>query len=255
MHLPMPEAVPDTAAQRAADRRRLQRALTASLAFVLLLTVCFAAQQGFDWRALAIAPRDWRGLAGVLTAPLLHATPEHLGGNAVSLLLLGTLAGTVYPRATLRALPLAWLGSGLAAWALGEPGSLHLGASGLAHGLTFLLLTLGLLRRDRPAIATAMIALFLYGGMLLTVLPHEPDVSWQAHLGGALAGVLAGLWLRHRDPRPPRRRYSWELEEPAAADDDALEPPRPAEVPVLWQRPTSAPSAVIPLHRKDERIH
>ena len=128
MHLPMPEAVPDSAAQRAADRRRLQRALTASLAFVLLLTVCFAAQQGFDWRALAIAPRDWRGLAGVLTAPLLHATPEHLGGNAVSLLLLGTLAGTVYPRATLRALPLAWLGSGLAAWALGEPGSLHLGA-------------------------------------------------------------------------------------------------------------------------------
>ena len=255
MHLPMPEAVPDSAAQRAADRRRLQRALTASLAFVLLLTVCFAAQQGFDWRALAIAPRDWRGLAGVLTAPLLHATPEHLGGNAVSLLLLGTLAGTVYPRATLRALPLAWLGSGLAAWALGEPGSLHLGASGLAHGLAFLLLTLGLLRRDRPAIATAMIALFLYGGMLLTVLPHEPDVSWQAHLGGALAGILAGLWLRHRDPRPPRRRYSWELEEPAAADDDALEPPRPVEVPVLWQRPTSAPPVVIPLHRKDERIH
>jgi hypothetical protein len=80
-------------------------------------------------------------------------------------------------------------------------------------------------------------------------------VSWQAHLGGALAGVLAGLWLRHRDPRPPRRRYSWELEEPAAADDDALEPPRPVEVPVLWQRPTSAPPVVIPLHRKDERIH
>src|SRR3546814_2062093 len=53
------------------------------------------------------------GLLGVLTAPLLHGSPAHLGGNAVSLLLLGTLAGAVYPRATIRALPLLWIGSGL----------------------------------------------------------------------------------------------------------------------------------------------
>src|SRR3569832_1002261 len=37
MHLPMPEPVADSPAQRTADRRRLQRALTASLAFVFLL--------------------------------------------------------------------------------------------------------------------------------------------------------------------------------------------------------------------------
>jgi len=253
MHLPMPETLPDSPAQRAADRRRLQRALTASLAFVLLLTVAFAAQQAFDWRAFAIAPHRWSGLLGVLTAPLLHGSPEHLGANAVSLLLLGTLAGTVYPRATLRALPVVWIGSGLGAWWFGEPGTWHLGASGLTHGLMFLVLTLGLLRRDRPAIAAAMIAFFLYGGMLLTVLPHEPDVSWQAHLGGAISGLLAGWWWRASDPLPPRRRYSWELEEmePPAGDGDALEPPRPAQVPVLWQRPTSLASTVLPLHRRE----
>ena len=256
MHLPMPEPVADSPRQRAADRRRLQRALTASLAFVLLLTVAFAAQQAFDWRALAIAPHRWSGLLGVLTAPLLHGSPAHLGANAVSLLLLGTLAGTVYPRATLRALPLVWIGSGLGAWLLGEPGTWHLGASGLTHGLMFLMLTLGLLRRDRPAIAAAMIAFFLYGGMLLTVLPHEPGVSWQAHLGGAVAGILAAWWLRASDPLPPRRRYSWELEdEAAAARDDGLEPPRPAEVPVLWQRQQLPPAVVVPLRRKDEPIH
>ena len=256
MHLPMPEPVADSPRQRAADRRRLQRALTASLAFVLLLTVAFAAQQAFDWRALAIAPHRWSGLLGVLTAPLLHGSPAHLGANAVSLLLLGTLAGTVYPRATLRALPLVWIGSGLGAWLLGEPGTWHLGASGLTHGLMFLMLTLGLLRRDRPAIAAAMIAFFLYGGMLLTVLPHEPGVSWLAHLGGAVAGILAAWWLRASDPLPPRRRYSWELEdEAAAARDDGLEPPRPAEVPVLWQRQQLPRAVVVPLRRKDEPIH
>ena len=238
MHLPMPEPVADSPRQRADDRRRLQRALTASLAFVLVLTVAFAAQQAFDWRALAIAPHRWAGLLGVLTAPLLHGSPEHLGANAVSLLLLGTLAGTVYPRATLGALPLVWIGSGLAAWSLGEPGTWHLGASGLTHGRMFLMLTLGLLRRDRPAIAAAMIAFFLYGGMLLTVLPHEPGVSWQAHLGGALAGAIAALLFRHSDPPAPRRRYSWEVEPEAVAsrDEDELQLPRPHDVPALWRR-------------------
>src|SRR3546814_3288924 len=77
-----------------------------------------------------------------------------LGGNAVSLLLLGTLAGAVYPRATIRALPLLWIGSGLGAWLLGDAGSHHLGASGLGHGLLFLVFVLGLLRRDRASIAT-----------------------------------------------------------------------------------------------------
>jgi membrane associated rhomboid family serine protease len=246
MHLPMPEAVPDTPQQRSADRRRLQRALNASLAGVLLLAAVFAAQYGFDWRALAIAPHAWRGLVGILTAPLLHGSPEHLGANVVALLLLGTLAGTVYPRASVRALPLLWLGSGLGAWLLGDVGTRHLGASGVAHGLMFLVFGLGLLRRDRPAIAAAMIAFFLYGGMLLTVLPHEPGVSWQAHFGGALAGLLAAWLFRHSDPMAPRRRYSWELEDDAsaeadAASDDPLELPRPEVVPVLWTRTPPPP--------------
>jgi membrane associated rhomboid family serine protease len=238
MHLSTPATATDPRAQAAADRKRLQRALNASLAFVLLLTAMFAAQQVIDWQWLAVAPHAWRGLVGVLVAPLLHGSPEHLGANAVSLLLLGTLAGTVYPRATLRALPLLWLGSGLAAWTLGEAGTRHLGASGLSHGLMFLVFVLGLLRRDRPAIAAAMIAFFLYGGMLLTVLPHEPGVSWQAHLGGALAGSLAALLFRHSDPPAPRKRYSWEIEAdaPSPHDADELRLPRPDDVPVLWRR-------------------
>jgi len=238
MHLSTPATAIDPRAQAAADRKRLQRALNASLAFVLLLTAMFAVQQVIDWQWLAVAPHAWGGLVGVLVAPLLHGSPEHLGANAVSLLLLGTLAGTVYPRATLRALPLLWLGSGLAAWTLGEAGTRHLGASGLSHGLMFLVFVLGLLRRDRPAIAAAMIAFFLYGGMLLTVLPHEPGVSWQAHLGGALAGILAALLFRHSDPPAPRKRYSWELEAdaPSPRDGDELRLPRPDDVPVLWRR-------------------
>lgn len=241
MHLSDPVAPPDTPAQRARDRARLMRALNASLAFVLLLCAVFAAQFFFRFDALAIAPLRADGLLGIATAPLLHGSLAHLGANAVALLLLGTLAGSVYPRATLRALPLIWLAAGLGPWLLGEPESRHLGASGLTHGLMYLVLLLGLLRRDRPAVAAAMIAFLLYGGMLLTVLPREAGVSWQAHLGGAVGGVLSAWLLRRSDPLPPRKRYSWEVEEDLTERDDPLEPARPREVPVLWRR--EAPQA------------
>lgn len=245
MHLPQAELPPDTPAQRSADRRRLLGAFNAALAGVLLLCVCYAAQQAIDWASWAVIPGSVAGLRGILTAPLLHGSGAHLLMNALSLLALGTLAGIAYPKATVRSLPLLWLGSGLGAWLLGEPGSHHLGASGVAHGLGFLLFTLGLLRRDRAAIATGMLAFAFFGGMLLTIFPRELGVSWQSHLGGALAGVLSAFVFRRSDPLPPRRKYSWEIEEELALREQAqqqadergtFEPPSPAEVPVLWRR-------------------
>ena len=231
----------DAETQRRHDRRRLIRALNASLVLVLAMILVYSAQGSFDVARFAVQPLSVEGLLGLLTAPLLHGSVEHIAANGVALLMLGTLAGSVYPRATLWSLPLLWLGSGLGAWLLGDPGSRHLGASGVTHGLMFLVFVLGLLRRDRQAIATGMIAFFFYGGMLLTVLPHEPGISWQSHLGGALAGVLAAILFRKLDPALPRKRYSWEDEEENISPlDDELEPPAPREVPVLWNRAQSS---------------
>ena len=234
-----PPATPDTQSQQ--DRRRLRRALNASLGFVLLLAACYTAQHGIDWTFLTVTPWTLPGLLGLLTAPLLHGSVEHIVANGTALLLLGTLAGTVYPKATLRALPLLWLGSGLGAWLLGQPGSHHLGASGVTHGLMFLVFVLGLLRRDRAAIAAGMLAFMFYGGMLMTILPREAGVSWESHLGGALAGVIAAFLFRRSDPQPPRRKYSWEVEEElareqAALERDMYEQRAPQDVPVLWKR-------------------
>ena len=126
-------------------------------------------------------------------------------------------------------------------WLFGGSNSVHLGASGLTHGLMFLLFVLGLLRRDRAAIAAGMLAFAFYGGMLMTILPREAGVSWESHLGGALAGVIAAFLFRRSDPLPPRQKYSWEIEEEltqqqAALERDMYEPRAPQDVPVLWQR-------------------
>ena len=227
--------------QRLADRAKLRHALNASLGFVLLLAACFAAQQGFDWTFLSVTPRTLEGLLGLLGAPLLHGSVEHIVANSIALLMLGTLAGTVYPKATLRALPLLWIGSGLGAWLLGHAGSHHLGASGVTHGLGFLVFVLGLLRRDRAAIAAGMLAFLFYGGMLMTILPREAGVSWESHLGGALGGVIAAFLFRRADPQQPKPKYSWEIEEEIArqqgdAERAMYETQAPRDVPVLWNR-------------------
>ena len=247
----------DPAAQAQHDRRRFWRALNASLAGVAVLLACFTAQQQIDWRALAVAPQTAAGLIGILTSPLLHGSLKHLAANAGALMILGTLAGSVYPRTTVRALPLLWIGGGIGAWLLGNAGSHHLGASGFTHGLMFLVLGLGMLRRDRSAMAAGLIAILFFGSMLITVLPVEEGVSWQSHLGGAIAGLLAAALLRHADPPLPRKRYSWEDEDelpPDPALDESLETRAPDDIPVLWHRSDTSQERgkVIPFRRPDE---
>lgn len=258
MHIPDTAPPRDPNAQRVADRRRWLRAFNLSLASVLILLVVFWLQAHLDLRGWTVQPWSAEGLRGLLGAPLLHGSFEHLAANATSLLLLGTLAAGLYPRATARTLPLAWLGSGLGAWLLGEAGSFHLGASGVTHGLMFLVFFLGVLRRDRAAVAAAMIAFFLFGGMLMSVLPREVGVSWQAHLGGAVGGLVGALLWRRVDRAAARRQYSWEIEEEEAAREtaiehrDTLEPPSPDDVPVIWERPPEERGVVLPFRRRDQ---
>jgi membrane associated rhomboid family serine protease len=241
-----------------AIRARFHRALNLSLlAIVVLAAVFFLQMRGLDTQALSIVPQDPAHLLGIATAPLLHGSLGHLGANAFAVLILGTLAWTVFPRASWRALPLIWLGSGLGTWLIGTGGS-HIGASGVTHGLGFLVFALGLLRRDRPAIAASLIAFFFFGGMLVTVFPNEIGVSWEYHLAGAVSGVLAAVLWRRADPAPPRRRYSWEVEEEAraqaAAEAEGLEPPSPEEVPVIWQPPLRVRGVVLPFRRPGEPV-
>lgn len=202
----------------------MRRAFRASALATLLILVLQLLLAPVDIHLFTVEPRSLTGLWGLLFAPLLHGGWSHVLSNSIAVLMLGTLSGSVYPRATLRALPWMWLGSGLGAWLLGAPGEHHLGASGVTHGLMFLVFFLGILRRDRAAVAAAMIAFLVYGGMMMTIFPQESGVSWQSHLGGALAGLAAAVALRTADPLPLRRVYSWELEEDNDSDTDRVDP-------------------------------
>ena len=225
------------------DRTRIRYAILGAAGLVAGIWLAWlgAWLLGWDIDDLGIRPRELQGLTGILTAPFAHASFEHLMSNTLPLGLLSALMLYAYPRATRYALPLIWLASGLGVW-LWARSSVHVGISGITHGLMFFLFVMGLLRRDRLGVALALLVFFLYGGMLMTVLPREVDVSFEYHLAGAIAGVIGALALFRLDPQAPRKRYSWEdEEEPSAAAADELEPPRPADVPVLWRRPPRPP--------------
>ena len=230
------------------DRSRINYAVFSAVVLLVGIWLVWLGSWLLGWSMndLGIHPRHLRGLVGILSAPLAHASFEHLMSNTLPLALLATLTLYAYPRATQWALPMIWLLSGLGVWLFARD-SVHVGMSGINHGLMFFLFFTGLLRRDRLGVAIAMVVFFFYGGMLLTVLPREEHISFEYHLAGAVAGALAALLLFRLDPKPVRKRYSWEDEEDEeASGDPEFDLPRPDDVPVLWKRePESSEGARI----------
>ena len=145
------EALTPAAIQR--DRRRLETAFfwAAVLVAVLWLVKIAEWAAGAEFTALGLYPRAALGLIGLIGAPLVHGSLGHLMANSQPTLVLMTLAMYAVPRATFRALPLIWIGSGLLVWLFGRE-STHIGISGVTHGLMSFLFVLGAIRRDRVAI-------------------------------------------------------------------------------------------------------
>lgn len=148
-----------------------------------------------------IRAREIDGLGGIATAPFLHAGWDHLISNSLPFWVLGFLVLIGGLARWLVSSLISIVGSGLAAWALTPADTIIVGASGLIFGWLTYLLARGLWSRSVAQIAVAVAVLVVYGGLIWGVLPGGAGVSWQAHLGGAVGGVLAA-WVLHRRVTP-----------------------------------------------------
>jgi len=214
--------VPDPRYTHSAHSRALlSLAVRLAIGFVALLWLIHLMNWGMalDPQPFGVRPREWLGLVGLVTAPLVHGDFAHLVANSVPLAAVGSAMLFLYPHSALRVLPAVYLGPGLIVWLFGRD-SVHLGASGLVYGLVSYVFVAGLLRRDRRAIAASLLVILVYGSLAWGVLPIDPRVSWETHLAAAAIGVLMALALRRFDV-PPRKRYVWEDEIEAAEDDPA----------------------------------
>ena len=143
-----------------------------------------------------VIPRTLTGLRGILFAPFLHANMQHLIANTIPFLAMGWLVMLRDARHFLPVTLFAMLGSGLMAWLLGAPGSVHIGASGVVFGYFGFLLLGGWYARSLMSIALSILVAVLWGGLVLGIAPGQVGISWQSHLGGFLAGVLAARRYR-----------------------------------------------------------
>lgn len=153
--------------------------------------------------ANGIRPLEADGLWGIVFAPVLHANWQHLMANTVPLLVLGFLMTLAGLSRFIWATAIVWILGGFGTWLIGDVGSScgptdHIGASGLIFGWLAFLLVFGIFVRRMRDIIIGLVVMFAYGGVLLGAMPvlgRCGGVSWQGHLCGAIAGVLAAYWL------------------------------------------------------------
>lgn len=192
---------------------------TVILSFVALLYVVEAFDQvsGHRLDENGIRPLETDGLWGILFAPLLHANWAHLAANTGPALVLGFLVTLTGLSRFLWATAIIWIVGGLGTWVIGNWGSScglesdHIGASGLIFGWLTFLLVFGFFIRSGWQIVVGLLVLVVYGGVLwgaVPVLNVCGGVSWQGHLCGGIAGVLAAYLLSNpeREARERRRR-------------------------------------------------
>lgn len=199
-------------ARRVIPQRPLRAAIVILAFAAVLYAVEFVDITFFHLRLEGILPRDVHGLAGVVWAPLLHNGWQHLFSNTVPVLVFGFLAmaGGLGQWAVVTGS--IWLVSGLGVWLTGPASSDTVGASGIAFGWLAFLLVRGLFNRSLVQIIVALVLLFYWGGVLWGLIPGQPQISWQAHVFGALAGVFAAWFAaaravarRRAAARPPQQ--------------------------------------------------
>jgi membrane associated rhomboid family serine protease len=207
MHLGKPD--PNFIASSRAQRNfRLALKIAVIFTGILWLILFVDYFLGLELTRFGLRPGHLKGLIGLLTAPLLHGGAEHMFSNTLPLIISLTAILYLYPRSSVRVMPVIWIGSGLLAWIIGRP-SLHFGASGFVYGLLAFVFISGILRFDMRSVAVSIMVWFLYGSMIWGVLPIRPNMSWELHLAGAILGVAMAIVYRYWDVTPVKR-YEWE---------------------------------------------
>jgi membrane associated rhomboid family serine protease len=143
---------------------------------------------------LGIIPRTLHGLPGIIFAPLLHGSFNHLFFNTIPLLVLANfilIGGLNY---FIFVTLFITITSGALVWCFGKPG-IHIGASAVITGYWALLVTDIFQQGSLTAIILGLISAYYFAGIFFGIFPTQKGVSWEGHLFGLLSGVLLGYWV------------------------------------------------------------
>jgi membrane associated rhomboid family serine protease len=151
-----------------------------------------------------IQARSLGHLWGIFTAPFIHGSFQHLIDNTIPLVFMGFFIALLGAARLARVTLIIIVIGGLGTWLISPSGTYTFGASGVVFGYATFLLTRGFFNRSALELLVGLIVGVIWGGALLASLVPHAGVSWQGHLCGGIAGVVAALLLR-RDRRPRSR--------------------------------------------------
>lgn len=178
---------------------------------VLLLGLVYLLDESFllNLYEFGVYPRKKSGLLGIISSPFIHGDWDHLRNNAISFFALSAGLIYFYPRKALPVLVIAWLLSGIGVWFWARE-SYHIGASGIIYALAAFIFISGILRAHPNLLALSMLVVFLYGSFIWGMVPADPRISYEAHISGAVIGVLLAVYFRNSPPRDFPKAFAYE---------------------------------------------
>ena len=173
--------------------------------------------EGWNLVFLGVKPLTVEGLPGIVLSPFIHSNWLHFFNNAVSFFILATTLFYFYQEIAYKVFFTIYFLAGAWLW-FGGREAWHVGASGWVYGLTAFLFVSGLIRKHIPLLAVALFVVFLYGSLVWGMFPLAENLphSWEGHLWGFLAGLVAAVIYRNQGPQkpePPEEDLSDEEEE------------------------------------------
>jgi membrane associated rhomboid family serine protease len=195
-----------TAPQRLPKAQRQREGIALLLGIVLLMWLVEVINT-LDSNRLdsdGIKARSFSHLWGIFTAPFIHGSFQHLIDNTIPLLFMGLFIALVGAARLARVTLIIIVIGGLGTWLISPSGTYTFGASGVVFGYATYLFARGFVDRSALELLIGLVVGVIWGGALVASLVPHAGVSWQGHLCGGIAGVIAAMMLR-RDRRPSAR--------------------------------------------------
>jgi membrane associated rhomboid family serine protease len=146
---------------------------------------------GYRLAIFGVYPRKWFSLLGIFVYPFIHSNFNHLFFNSIPLFILACFI-ILHGIATFFCITMTIIIlSGLFIWLFARRG-FHVGASGLIMGYwAFLLVNSYFAKGIIASFAPAFVCIYYFGGFLFHLFPTEVRTSFEAHIFGFIAGILA----------------------------------------------------------------
>jgi len=189
------------------------------ISIIMALIKMIELKYGYSLSKYGVLPKDIQSLAGIISAPFIHSSTQHLFNNLIPLFFLLSAMIHFYDKLAYYIYILIHILAGLLLWFIGRE-VYHIGASGIVYGLATFMFFSGIFRKNIQLLSFSLLITFLYGSMVWGIFPEtvKPGISWEAHLSGSIVGFILSIIFLKKGPQ--KKKYEWEDDEENDEDNE-----------------------------------